>query len=265
MVRDALMPRLVRAIPLYPIQVRLSALAYRKRWMPTGDARTVLRSGMAADLRLDEWPQALAFLTGRYDPALVQTIVAALPRDGVFVDGGAHVGLVSLQVARSRPEATVIGYDPHPDAAVGFKRHLALNPSPRISFHEKALGGEIGTARVDADHRVNQSDGDIVPVVRLDDELNAQGISRVDVLKLDVQGFELEALRGASEALSEQRIRTIIYEVDPVLLDLAGASEDELTRYLGGFGYREASVRASVFRGRLGDRIFMARREKPNI
>ena len=171
-----------------------------------------LSGGARVRLDLSDWPQAQAYLLGRYDPATVQFVVDRLPQGGVFVDGGAHIGLVSLQVAARRPDATVYAFEPHPLALEGLRANVALNPSATVHVRPAALSSAAGTLSFSLDrHKLGTGDA-TVPTVTLEQALAADGVARVDVLKLDVEGHELAALQGAEPLLAAQAIGAVTLE-----------------------------------------------------
>jgi FkbM family methyltransferase len=172
-------------------------------------------SGATMSLDMSDWPQAQAYLLGRYDPATVQFICDHLPDDGCFIDGGAHVGLVTAQVAVRRPRAKVYAFEPHPRRYEALAQNIALNRLERCTAVQKGLSESAGTLMFDPlTHSVEQGGDRSVPVevVTLDEFLQAEGIERVDVVKLDIEGHELAALNGASQALEAGRIRAVTME-----------------------------------------------------
>ncbi len=167
------------------------------------------------------------------------------PGDHV-VDGGANIGLVSLLLSRwVGVDGRVIAFEPAPAAASLLRRNLELNRVTHVEVFEAALGGtecemslitdmDVSNQLVleaPADHLVAT-----VAVVRLDDVLPGDG--SFALTKLDLEGGELAALRGAEALLEAGRLPLILLEaLDPQLHRL-GASRDELLDLLRDHGYR---------------------------
>ncbi len=101
-----------------------------------------------------------------------------------------------------------------------------------------------------------------VPTVSLDSYCQKQNLTQIDILKMDIQGAEEMALRGASQMLAEGRISLIYTEVLFGSLYESQASFDDICRLLRGFGYRLHSL-ANMTRGTddllsYGDAVFLA-------
>jgi FkbM family methyltransferase len=239
--------RALRSIPADLGRFRAANLLYRHRY--AGTDRTVstrLNGGARLSLNLGDWPQAQAFLTGEYDCPTVAFLAANLPTGGVLVEGGAHVGLVTSQVLRLVPSVRVHAFEPHPDRGVQFERNIALNASEgQVHLNRVGLSDHAGRLGFGLDSHKITASAETVPVIALDDYLAEHEIETVDAMKLDVEGHELQALRGAEQALSERRIKAIALEAMDAHGDTAGPRE-----LLEGFGYRRAplAVQASALR-----------------
>jgi FkbM family methyltransferase len=201
-------------------------------------------------------------------PAL--TVIARLLADRVrnvadplvIVDGGAHDGVVARQFVAAlgragvaRPGVQVHAFEPNQDLHAQLRQSLRDVPG---AAHVAALAAASG----DVDLIVNRSPmtssvlprGALceryfeeltrpqatrrVPAVALDDWFARSGLARVDLLKLDLQGYELEALRGAEELL-RRGVACVYLEVHltPGLYEGAAVFAD-IDAYLRGRGYR---------------------------
>lgn len=178
------------------------------------------------------------------------------PRPLVMVDGGAHDGLMARRfVDRLRPrEVAVHAFEPNPDLQEELRRNLAGVPG---GIHRAALAQQSGsidlyfnnspmtasalpatdlTARYFAD--VNESIGAApVPAVSLDDWFARSGMPAVDILKLDLQGYELQALRGAERVLAAG-VGLLYVEVNFARFYAGGALYGEIEQFLRRRGYQ---------------------------
>jgi len=174
----------------------------------------------------------------------VRLLAEAIPSGAVVVEGGAHLGFVTVHEARAvGPGGRVFVFEPNRDVLGVLHRNLRDNGvADRVEVVSKALGHSTGRARffVRADESsLYEPSGDADPieidVVRADEVIDGP----VDVVKLDVEGAELAALRGMEGFMTGARPpRALFLECNPALLERAGSSLDELLAWLRARAYR---------------------------
>ena len=141
------------------------------------------------------------------------------PRKGdVVVDAGAHYGFYSLLASRLvGGRGLVLAFEPASDNYRGLIKNLKLNHAGNIAPLKMALGSRDGEGELY--HSTHSGARALTPfpppyrnlhservrVAKLDTVLPALGISRVDLIKLDVEGFELEVLKGAVATLAKHK------------------------------------------------------------
>lgn len=133
-----------------------------------------------------------------------------VPAEPIILDAGANVGATGVWWVAHHPGATLHCFEPEPANFALLQANLG--DRPRVGLHQVALGEEEGTANLHvaehgamhtmADASVGTSEVE-VPVWRLDRFLERHDLPRVDILKLDVEGFEMEVLRGFGERLRD--------------------------------------------------------------
>jgi FkbM family methyltransferase len=148
---------------------------------------------------------------GSYEAQKQREIARTLRPGAVVYDVGANVGFYTLLSARLVGRAgRVLAFEPLPRNLEYLNRHLALNDVRNVLVMPVAVGREGGTALFDAgrdpsEGRLSEDGGLEVTVVSLD-EVGAQGeVPPPDLIKMDIEGAELEALRGATRLLTENR------------------------------------------------------------
>ena len=242
--------RLVRAIPDgLPGKTRLARGALRL----FDRGRPVLlpdRFGnRLACLSLRE-PIALGlFAAGVYEPATVAAIVEALAPDGVFLDVGANIGAIALPVAAQRPGARLVCIEASPDIAAVLRGNVAANGRGGVTVIECLAGeserAEVSFYRAPAEKFGMGSIGPQfgaapigLPQRTLDGILDELGIAAVGVVKLDIEGAELGALRGLARRLAAPEAPTIVFEFsDWAEQRIPGQTPGEAQALLMSLGY----------------------------
>lgn len=191
------------------------------------------------------------FVVGSFDPNEFAFLEGFLQPDMVFIDGGAHEGIYSLFASlRTGPGGRVIAFEPSERECAAWRANMELN-GRHATLIPTALGRTDGEAMLvlaqeqRSGHNtlgefvwegVQESGRVRVPVRSLDSIAEELGLARVDLLKLDIEGAETQALRGAERVLREFRPALLI-EVSPRSLEAQGSSRGELLSLLDQCGY----------------------------
>jgi FkbM family methyltransferase len=166
---------------------------------------------------------------------------------GTVVDAGANLGITAVYLSRLAEK--VYAFEPVPQTYSFLQETIQLNDRKNIEAIPSALGNMAGTLemqifpsdksgwnsafvpRTEESHPVSTKK---VPIVRLDEFARERHIDRIGFLKIDVEGYELEVLRGAEALLRGSRIDALSFEVTPFHTTDASAIFDLLSVY----GYR---------------------------
>jgi FkbM family methyltransferase len=170
------------------------------------------------------------------DRAERQLLTKILSAGDVVVDAGANTGVYSQFLSRCvGPTGVVHSFEP---AAENFRRlQAATHKLANVRLSQAALGECSGRSRLylsdklNVDHRTYATEEDsrrIVPIdiIALDDYFKPG--QRVDLVKMDIQGYELHTLRGASRVLADNSDVKLLVELWPYGLKQAGANWLEL-------------------------------------
>lgn len=175
------------------------------------------------------------------EPVLAPVLEAALRPGGFFVDVGANVGVYTLWAARCvGEEGRVEAFEPVPEPRAWLERNVALNGFTQVSILPKGLGESPGRITLYRPLRASglssrylaERDGPVeVEVTTLDDHF-ADGRATPDLLKIDVEGMELEVLKGGRALLAAAEPPLLVLEAQPKHLEAAGTSYAELCAFL---------------------------------
>ena len=189
---------------------------------------------------------------GSYSLLVVNAMRRILRPGGVFVDVGANIGYLSAVAADLvGPTGQVHAFEPVPEYFEKLRRLAALNPQYSIQLNACAAGEAFGAQQIYVAREPGQStlvpsyksDAEIassrtVAVVRLDAYLAERKIARVNLIKIDAEGFELPILQGTRRYLETQPHRPmIICEIAPRAYPLIGRQISELRDFMASYGY----------------------------
>jgi FkbM family methyltransferase len=177
----------------------------------------------------------------------------------VVIDVGANQGLYTLLAAcRVGPGGRVIAFEPAPPDFGKLERNVALNRYSQVVLENMAVGEAVGNTEfyVCLGHQGGLSsrrrplaDDLVVPtqlvttsLTTLDAYLRFKNIARVDFLKIDVEGGELEVLKGATMLLSNGVRPVILCEVEDIRTQSWGYKAAEITSLLERYGFALYSI-----------------------
>lgn len=160
--------------------------------------------------------------------------------DWWIFDIGANVGYYSILFAQLAPRGRVVSFEPTSTVQM-LRANLSHNSIANVDVHQVALGATTGVHQ-DRIFRLWGGDGDVgeYSFYRFDDFVAEHQPSRIDCLKIDVDSFDFEVLRGAEQTLRKYN-PTVVIELNHAL-SKRNQSAGEALAWLARLGYREALV-----------------------
>jgi FkbM family methyltransferase len=160
----------------------------------------------------------------------------ALVGGGLFLDVGANVGTYAIWAAECGSE--VIALEPAADTFRLLQENVALN-GYQVTALQAAAGAHCGTARFtagrDAGNHLDPRGPAEIRLVTIDSLIGGRHVAG---MKVDVEGFEIDVLRGCARALSEQRIGLIQLEWNAMSERVLGTSRRPVADLLAQHGYQ---------------------------
>lgn len=198
---------------------------------------------------------------GNYEVAETRFCERFLQRGEVAFDVGANIGLYTLLFSLLvGPEGEVHAFEPEPDNFARLRLHLRLNGAANVHATRAAVFSDVGpvalnvfTTGLNAWHSLGrprlpdpfrrgaiaEPAGAIdVEATSLDSYCSEHGINRIDFLKIDVEGAELDVLRGGRGLLADGRVGLILFEVSLPQVEGMGHEPGEIFAELAALGYR---------------------------
>jgi FkbM family methyltransferase len=254
MYQDLFRPYIYRELPGWSRLLRLLNIAGIDNTNPLWrDAPTRLivgkRHGYLMELDLRDDLERITYFMGRYYDIDIQILIDTLLKPGdTFLDIGANIGMTTLHAARRVGRAgKVISFEPQPACCKKIRRNLHINDIEHVELHAvglsdqdaelvlKILGG--GSIMACFGENIHDAREEIrVPVRRGDDLVRGKIVGGLTV-KIDVEGFELFALKGLRETIRKYR-PPIIAEVIPHHLKRAGCDVADVFEFFHALDYR---------------------------
>ena len=235
------------------------ALSTARKFVGASDSARVVRKGLRWELDLSEGIDLAIFVFGRFESATAKVLKGLVRPGGIVLDIGANIGAHTLPLARLiGSNGMVYAFEPTEYAFGKLKRNLAQNPdlaqrviaeqirltSPgahppceiysswKVIGHEPRHEKHLGIAKSTEGGRTTT----------LDEYWGSMGANRMDFIKLDVDGFEAEVIRGGKRTLGRWQ-PSICLELSPYVLEERGSSFTELYDLLRECGYKLVDLR----------------------
>ncbi|MDQ4142755.1 MAG: FkbM family methyltransferase [Actinomycetota bacterium] len=231
-------PRLFRFVRLAPVLGDAMLAAVDATFGPQARLRKKIRSGPLMGMVVDVDPRAMDMVIGRYEPAIQALLETTLVRGDVAFDIGANLGYFTLVMAKQvAPGGRVVSFEPDPEVLSVLTDNVNRNveDSDAVTVVATAVGADAGTAKFASGWRstrgrIVSDGGDFeVEVMTVDDAAARFGAPRL--MKIDVEGAELDVLRGAEDVLRSARPVVLVEVHSPEL-------EQRCTDLLESLGYQ---------------------------
>lgn len=173
------------------------------------------------------------FRLGFYEPGTLAFMKKVLEPGDTFLDVGASIGLMSFYASKIIGNSgRVLTFEPVSKTFTHLTKSIKLNHSKNITPLQFALGNENTSLPINLDSACpslatvkSNSTTETVQVRILDEVLSEQKISKVKLMKIDVEGFEAEVLSGAKKLLSDKNAPMLCIEFAPALIQSSNKFE----------------------------------------
>lgn len=199
-----------------------------------------------------------------------------------FVDIGGNQGEFTLLAAKKLTNGKVLTFEPVSDYFQRLKNNVQLNRFNNVTLFQLGLSNQKGelpiyTSLATDIHRGSVHDGlsslyktdergVLQQVIKLDVFDDLVDLNRLDFIKIDVEGAELFALKGAEKHI-RKFLPDILIEISETTYSAAGYSTKEMLNYLQSFGYEPYKIKRGIAQaiavvevGAEGDYLFRAKK-----
>jgi len=227
----------IMALKITKIKMQLAKILYHVlRLFFRSDKQVVCRHGINFELYLNEGIDLHTFVFGGFQKHVYHNKLIKIAPDNVIFDVGGNVGIMSLFFAKQASKGHVHSFEPTYYAIEKFKRNLQLNPElyKRITLKQSFVSSESSlksdlvaysswpvVQTEEITHSIHcgvAKNTENVPCTSLDDYAAREGINKVDLIKIDTDGHELNVLKGAKQILKNFRPK-IIFEIGIYIME----------------------------------------------
>lgn len=164
-----------------------------------------------------------------------------------IVDVGANIGFYTLNLAKLAHQGTVIAFEPFQESFIKLTHNVHANAYKNILLQQKSLGSYEGKSSIEIRDSRNLGMNRIqknnlidseIEMTTLDVFVDSLAFSKIDAIKVDIEGYEMEFLKGATHTI--QRNKPILFlELNDEQLQHFGSSAVEVVSYLWELGYKK--------------------------
>ena len=213
----------------------------------TGPNTDVTVGNASAILSVNTYPEFERFYDLKGESETLSDLLSETSERNVFYDIGANVGLYSCLVGASASDCDVYSFEPHPTNVEALRRNLELN-NINANIFQLALSDEEGTVKLSSkgsesglgEHSLDTTESEsTIPVTvrQLDEVRSEHNLPVPTVVKIDVEGAELNVIRGAKKVLSDTECEIIYCEFHPEKIKSFGGTYDEIQDELNDLGF----------------------------
>jgi FkbM family methyltransferase len=205
------------------------------------------RNGINYKLNLYDYIDWLIYFGIKEDSRL--KLYRLVSKNDTIIDVGSNMGETIMNFSKIAGEkGEVHGFEPD---RINYQRcveNLNLNNFSNIYLNNVGLGNIAREFKIKVDtpsnrggNRItsdtNDPNTEIINIITLDDYIRNKGIKKINLIKIDVEGFELNVLKGAEESLKQFKPNLFI-ELDDNNLKLQGDSARDLISFLLALNYK---------------------------
>jgi FkbM family methyltransferase len=196
-------------------------------------------------LNVKESPMMLARAFGIYEPLKMGAVQHFLRPGMTFIDVGGNKGDFALLAAHvTGKQGTVLCFEPEPRNCDWVRKSIDVNRYANVTLYEMAISDHSGTAQLYLGRKSGwhtllsgqeKSDAGKIKVLTttLDGIVERESLKSVDVMKIDVEGAELQVLNGAQATLAANRNIVLLIDVHPKM----GVKPQEVSSLLASSGF----------------------------
>jgi FkbM family methyltransferase len=193
---------------------------------------------------------------GSFEPLTINLCADILKDGGTFIDIGAYIGLFSIILSKI-PNVLTIAVEPSPDNFIRLLEHIAINRQSNITavnlglssrdsfgYLTKPLFNNASVVMVDENKTDNNSH--LIRLTSLKNLVTHLNIKKITLIKMDIEGFEMNVLKGYFDDSTSIMPENIIMEFTE-MVERTGYSEHDCYEFLISLGYKAYTVEGKEY------------------
>lgn len=216
------------------------------------DTRIIIRNQIKYEISLNNYNDWLLFfgINNQHKENIYQKI----KNGDVVLDVGSNIGEVLLNMAKVNPDGRIYGFEPVKSTFDKLQKNVSLNSFSNIYLNQLAVSdtnetvyyqakeGHSGGTMMSKESKINSPN--FIEAMTLDNFAELNLIEKIDFIKVDIEGFEMNFIKGALQTLKKHK-PSIFIEVDHDKLIRQNSSPEELLSILKSIGYKVLHVKTN--------------------
>jgi FkbM family methyltransferase len=206
---------------------------------------------------ISKYIQREIFFFGEYEHYECVRWIELARNSALIFDVGANIGLYSLLAASVNPKAAIHAFEPTPELINAISENVRVNHVTNINVNQVAVGSVSGNAYLHSckgeggtnegmNYVTSESLGEtdeVTATVSIDDYCRDRNISSIDLMKMDIEGGEYDALLGARRMLDSGAIKCLFIELVEWAAQRSGHTTRDIMTILLESGYKVFAIR----------------------
>lgn len=216
---------------------------------------STLRYGIRMRLDITEYLQAHLYVFGDYELPTIRFLRSVLRPGAVCLDIGAQMGYLTLAMATAANKTTIVhSFEPESTNAARFRENVQLNDLTNVTLHQTAVSTVDGALKLYLSNDRNAGTHSTVfiesnvsteyveiPAIRLETFASSHSLPSIDIIKIDVEGAEIDVINGAIGVLQQHK-PIVITELSDHLQQARGQTCTEFKELMQTYGYKPYSI-----------------------
>ncbi|MBX2939207.1 MAG: FkbM family methyltransferase [Ferruginibacter sp.] len=187
------------------------------------------------------------YINGAYEPHIIELLKSLLPHNGHMLDIGANIGTIAIPLCKLMPGIKVVGVEASPTVFSYLEKNVALNAPISYDILNKAVTQKNGQMITffspdvmfgkGSQSNVYSSSSHSIESITINSLANIYFNNSIDVIKIDIEGYEYYAFMGGEQLLNQPSAPVILFEFLEWAESKSGVKPGSAQKLLLEYGY----------------------------